>query len=435
MRGLYSVGTAAVVRGALVPWTWIRILRRLDSRQALQERLGYLDAARPAPNRPRLIIHAVSTGEMRAASALVEALATALPDHSIVLTCMTAEARAVAEEIRGRDPRVEACLFLPWDRASAMRRWLDRLRPRGVVVVETEIWPNLFLACRDAGIPVFIASGRVYPRDVNRYRALRPFFRGVLDSVRWLGVQDETAAEAFRQIGGPADRIEVAGNLKYDVPPSGHRLTDSWARSLADCQPLIVAGSTHAPEERWLVNILPGLRSSAPGLRLVLAPRRVQRAAELLRLAARRGFEARAWSAGPPFTGRWDVLVLDQMGWLAPLYRSATVVLAGGTCARRGGHNVIEAAACGRAIIAGPWVSHIRHDVMALAQAGAIVWLQGKDTLQRRVDEALRALLCDTDGREQLGSRARTCVALGQGAAQRSAQRIATILTRSPGSA
>jgi 3-deoxy-D-manno-octulosonic-acid transferase len=424
---VYNAGIWCVVWGVLVPWECCRLLLGRAPSSDIRERLGR-PASIPEASPARIVVHAVSVGEMHAASALVRALAETLPGYSIVLTCMTEDARRTAQRIRSQVRNVEACVFLPWDSAASSRDWLERLRPRAVVMVETEIWPNLFTACRESGIPLFVVSGRIYPRDILLYRLMRPFFRHVLASVTWLGVQTEAEALAFLRIGAPADRVEVVGNIKYDVPGASRRLPGGWESALRQSRPLIIAGSTHSPEERWLVSMLMRLQAAYPGTRLILAPRHVRRAGGVQRAAARSGLKARLWSLGAPDVNDWDVLVLDEMGWLATVYQFADVVVAGGTFARKGGHNVLEASVRQKAIVAGPHVFHIRQDIDRLADREALLWLRDERGLPRRLEDSLRILLGDAERRDCLGRGALEVASSLEGAAKRCAERIGQAL-------
>jgi 3-deoxy-D-manno-octulosonic-acid transferase len=297
--------------------------------------------------------------------------------------------------------------MLPWDRARAVGRWLRRVQPDAVIVIECEIWPNLFVACHDMGIPLFIASGRLYRADVPRYRLARPFFRRVLECTSWIGVQRPEDRDAFVSIGASADKVAVAGNLKYDAVLPVDGLPAGWQRVLG-AGPIVVGGSTHAPEEELLCDTLCRLRGTNPDVRLVLAPRHVGRTPIIERLAARRGLATRRWSDGESHPGSWDVLIVDRLGWLASLYRHADVAVLGGTIGGRGGQNVLEPAAAGCAIVTGPCL-HLAPEAVDLERAGALRIVRGHD-IGAGMLETLTDLLQRPGCRHEMGERARRFV-------------------------
>lgn len=401
---------------ALVPVLWARSLVTRSGRAELWQRL-----ARSVPTAParHVLVHAVSVGEMNAAEPLVAALGAA---HRILLTTGTAAGLVTAERLKSTHPAVSDCVHLPWDR-YAVRDWLRTIAPAAVVVVETEIWPNLFTACRELRIPLFIANGRIRPRDRWKYRLGRGFFRGVLDSAEWIGVQSAGERDAFLAAGAPPDRVQVAGNLKFDAA----QLPRSGSPGLApdgDGRPLVVAGSTHDPEEGWLLECARALSDQERRIRMVLAPRDAARAGSVSRLAHARGFRSLTWSEWSTNTTKpWDVLVLDQYGLLQPCYLVADVVVIGGTFVPVGGHNLLEAAAAARPIVVGPHVDEISAVIEPFETAGALMRLSGTEPV-RALTDGLRLLLDDPERARAMGAAARQVCGLGAGSAARHAQVI-----------
>ncbi len=372
-----------------------------------------------------MVIHGVSAGEMHAAGALATELQALWPACSIVLSTGTRAGRCVADSLRRGLPVVETCVMAPWDRPGALRSWLTRMRVDGVVIVETEIWPGLFWACQDLAIPLVLVSGRLQTSDIWQYGLIRPFFRSVLRTARWIGVQDAEQRAAFVRIGSPPDRTLVLGDLKVDGVPTLEPVPPEWRTSLERCGPMVVAGSTHAPEERLLIDAFVALRREFPELRLLVAPRHVHRASRIRRLAIRRGFRVRAWSEGPRDCASWDILVLDRFGPLRALYEFAEVAVVGGSLSGHGGHNVLEAAACGRAILVGPHVDSIRGTVADLVDADAILRVSLDDRSARHLRDGLGALLRDPDRRRRMADAARRYAGGRQGVARTYAERIA----------
>ncbi len=419
-RAAYRAGAGAAAF-ALVPWAV------LSGRAGeLAERLGR-EAPPPRPG-GRLVLHAVSAGEMSAAGALVAELAARGGGGSIVLTTGTAAGRAVAERLAAAFPVVEGVAYLPWDRPAAMARWLRRVAPRAVAVVETELWPGLFLACRDLRIPLAVASGRLYEKDRPRYRLVRPLFRRVLDAAAWIGTQDEEEREAFVAIGAPPGRTVVAGNLKWDVPPADASPGPAFEPFLSRPGPLVVAVSTHPPEERWLLRAAGRLRSAHPELRVVVAPRDVARAPAVAREAARAGWRAALLPGAGEGRGAPDAsaVVVDAYGLVPALSARAEVVFVGGSLVAGGGHSPLEAAARGVPAVTGPYTRNVRSLVEPLAAAGGLVRLAGADP-ERELAEALSLLLADPLLRRGRGEAARSVVAAHRGAAARHADALLEI--------
>ena len=420
---LYAIGIEVAIWVVLVPVELFWLTLRREDSGPVSERLGRVVLA---TRRPLVVVHAVSVGEMVAAMALIQQLSVELPDHTVILTTGTRQARILAQRLRQRVPVIQACWLLPWDSQWILRRWLIGIRPEAVIVVETEIWPNLYRVSRDLAIPVFIVSGRIDRRVVWAYALGRRFFSPILCWTKWIGVQSAGEKNNFLRIGAPADRTAVMGNLKADNPTLTVRASPPWQDALSRSKPLIVAGSTHSTDERHLLKCLRSLRVQFPDLRLALAPRNPRRAGSLRRLIERSGLQVTLWSHPPSV--RWDVLILDELGFLRLLYQHADIVVGGGTFAPRGGHNVLEAAALGRALIVGPYTWNIQDVIEGLKAVGAVRLVSGRPPGQRALFSALADLLHDTDGRQRLGAMAREYCEGIRGVAPGYARRIAQAL-------
>jgi 3-deoxy-D-manno-octulosonic-acid transferase len=400
-----ALASAAIWLGA-VPWTLARTAAGRTSSGELAERLGRTGTP-PTSLRP-IIIHGVSAGEMTAARALVFALVRRDPRVPILLTMGTRDGRTLAERLREDVPQIIGCTYLPWDRPSAIRQWLTRLQPRAVVVVETELWPGLFSACRSLGIPLSIVSGRLYPRDVARYRWLGQWWSKVMAIPARVLVQDAREAEAFAAVGTPRHLVEVGGNLKFDAV--------CGTRSIrSDDIFTVVAGSTHAPEEEWILGAVSRVQRAGIPCALTLAPRDIRRAPSVRRQADALGVS--------------NVTVLDRMGTLAAAYRTAHVALCGGTFTSRGGHNIIEPASAGCAILTGPHVAHIRRLVDDLESAGGVIRLTTTADPSVGIAQTLMRLHHDRQELERIGERASAWCAATQGAADRAARAILSDLS------
>ena len=379
----------------------------------LPERLG--KGVRRGFGSPFVVIHAVSIGEMAAAGALVSELVARLPGVSIALTTGNRDGVAAGERLMARHTQIVSTSLLPWDRRAAMASWLARLRPSLVAVVETEIWPSLFRACTGLKIPIVIVNGRMPAADAARYRLARAFFRDVLRRAAWIEAQSDEDARRFIDIGADPNRVCASENLKFD---SALSIAEEDAVSSAQGGLLLVAGSTHAPEEDLLLDVFAELRGRYPKLRLVLAPRHVSRSSGVAQRARRRGLRA-ALDSEEPFDT--DVLVVGRVGRLSAFYAVADIAVIGGTFADRGGHNPIEAAARGLSAIAGPSRRNFREIFSGLEAAGGLVSADSPE----RLNIELSRLLDDDARRKKIGTAALRYCRARQGTARACARRIA----------
>jgi 3-deoxy-D-manno-octulosonic-acid transferase len=422
---VYGRLVAIVVWAVLVPFTLAQIARHAATFAELRERLGRV--VLPPPRGVRIVVHAVSAGEMAAAGAFIQRLQAERPEWTVVATAGTRDGRAVANRLRTRLPTIEAVIGLPWDRRGAIERWLGGLACCGVVIVEPEIWPSLYEACGRKRVPLLLVNGHVYPRDVARYRLARWLFTHVLQRPAWIGVQSAAERDRFRAIGALDHRVSIAGSLKLDA--AAEAWTSALAHLVRAVEPrgrTLIGGSTYALEESALLDGLERLRSRVGPTRLILAPRHVERATEVLTAAASRGFRAMSASALSASPQPWDVLVLDRLGELAALYAAADVAFVGGSMVPRGGHNVLEPAARGVAVVVGPHTEHIREVVDDLAAAGGIVRM--RDAEAATLVETVETLFSDDCWRNSLGTRAREhCLGRTGAAAQSVAALIACV--------
>ncbi len=393
-----------LVAAATAPW-WMR-----KSRGGWPERFGRVGAL-PASDRPRVLIHAVSVGEVNLTRPLVERL-SAWCEVVVSSTTDTGLARAKALY---RD-RAHVVRY-PLDASWAVRRFLDAVQPDAVALVELELWPNFLRSCRRRSIPVAVVNGRLSARSLRGYRLLRPYLRGHFRSLAFAAVQDEAYAERFRTMGTPADRVAVAGSMKWDSASVAHHpeAADRLAAALGvdRSRPLVVGGST-APEEHALLR-----RAVPPGVQLLCAPRKPEwfdRAAADLPGCVRRSDP----SSGDPTSGRF---LLDTIGELRSAYELADVVVVGRSFGELFGSDPMEPAALGKAIVIGPRVEDFRASVEALAEADGIV-----RTTAEALPGVLASLMEDPARRDELGANARACVRAHQGAADRHADMLLDLL-------
>ncbi len=408
-----------------------RVLRQRQYLRTLGERLGFLPARFRQAVPGAIWLHAVSVGEVAAAGELARQLRARFPRSPLFVSTTTLAGRATAE--KRLDGLAAGIFYAPLDFVFAVRRVLRALQPAVVIVLETEIWPNLFREVKRTGAGLLMANGRISERTVRRYHRLRPFFGCVLAHADAILTQSEAMRERFVSIGAPVGRTRDAGNLKYDFKPAPAP-ADSPVRALTASARVWVAASTMPPavpgdpdEDEVVIAAFRELAPRHPDLLLILAPRRPERfdpAAE--RLAGIPHLRRSQLKPGGtiPLPG---VLLLDTIGELAGVFFLADVVFMGGTLAHRGGHNILEPAAAARPVITGPHMENFREIAEEFYAAGASVQIAAAGELAG----AVSALLSDIPRAEEIGRRALACAEARRGATACVVEAAAELLERS----
>ena len=386
----------------------IRGLREREYWRGWQARFGF-GAQRPVGG---IWVHAVSVGEVQAAAVLIEALRTRLPGIAITLSCATPSAR-----VRGRTllPGVEV-RYAPYDLPGSVRRCLVGLRPRMLIVLETELWPNLLHEAQRSGVPVLIASARVSARSARIYQRLPGLLRASLAADVWVGAQTDADARRFAALGVPPARLAVVGNIKFDRPlPPGlaQRGAELRARYGAG-RPVWVAGSTHAGEEQIVLEAHRRVLGQQPRALLILAPRHPQRFAAAAAAVAAQRFGCVRRSDDSPHED-YQVLLLDTLGELADFYAAADVAFVGGSLVPIGGHNLLEPAALGLPVLSGPEHFSSPEVARALGGRGALTIVHDAAELAA----ALSRLLADPQARALQGAAGRAAIEANRGALER----------------
>ena len=393
-----------------LPWMWGRLWwkARAEPEYAarMPERFGILPSHLP---KNAIWFHCVSAGETIGAAPMVRELRRRLPNVPIVVTTMTPAGAARARALLG--DAVAHCRA-PYDFPWAVDRCLKHLRPRALVLVETELWPNLVVRAA-AAAPVFLINARLSARSHARYALVPRLMRRVLGGLEAVLCQYEDSAERFRDLGLPADRAQVTGSVKFDIdlPPVVAGDAGVW-----------IAGSTHPPEEEVVLDAHERLRARFPHLRLLLVPRHVTRAPAVLRMATRRGLSAGLQSAGGEEAV--DVVVGDVMGTLAGLYGQADVAFLGGSLDDTGGHNPIEAAVHGRPMVMGPERRNFEEVCRRFEEADCLHLARDAGELA----DAIGARIADPQRRQREGAAARQVVMENAGATRRTVDSLVRCL-------
>ena len=373
---------------------------------------------RDLPGEPTVWIHAVSVGEVNAAAPVVDALLRTRPELRLLVTTITPTGSARVRALW--QSRVEH-VYLPYDLSGAVRRFLAHFRPRLALIVETELWPNLLFCLRDHGIPAYLVNARLSERSLRGYRALAPLVRRALRTFRGIAAQSDADGARFVRLGADPARIQVLGNLKFDVPLDA--AVDTLAATFRDAtggRPAWIAASTHIEEESEVVAVHRRLRALWPGLLLLWAPRHPERFNAVAQQAVDAG-----WRVATRRYTRWPddgdaVFVIDTLGELPQFYACADVAFVGGSLQPIGGHNLLEPAAVGTPIVTGPHLHNFSDIARQLDAAGALRICGDASA----VGDALQSLLDDPALRAGMARAGARLVQEGRGALQRTLQLI-----------
>jgi 3-deoxy-D-manno-octulosonic-acid transferase len=380
--------------------------------QRWHERFGMF---RWPQSRPSLWVHAVSLGEVNAAEPLIRALMERYPDLPMVVTTGTPTGSNRVRQLFGAQV---FHVYLPFDLPFAVRGFLNRVRPRMGVIVETEIWPNLYQACRHRGIPLIIANARISRRSLRGYvPMLHTLMRSALQCVTYVAAQSRLDAARYRLLGARGARVTVVGNLKFDMPvekgllEAGAQLRAAWGAQ----RPVWIAASTHEGEEQVVLDAHLTVLKRLPDALLLLAPRHPERFAGVEQLIRSQGFRyATRQGAGVPQVVT-QCFLIDALGELLPFYAGADLAFVGGSFARIGGHNVLEPAALAKPVLVGPHTFNFEGVTETLIKRGAAVRVPNAEALGAKVLE----LLQDGERRDRMGVAAQHAVARERGAVAR----------------
>ena len=418
LRGLYVVALYLLAPVTVYHLIW-RGFRQGDYFQRWNERYAvYGDE----PQAATVWVHAVSVGEVNAAAPLVNALRTRRPDLRILVTSITPTG---SERIRALWGDKVEHVYLPYDLPGAVSRFLRHYRPTLALVLETELWPNLLFGCRDHGVPAYIVNARLSERSLRGYRVLRPLLRRALRTLRAVLAQSQGDAARFVLLGADADTTLVSGNLKY-VVAVGAGWPDFAAAFAARIggRSAWIAASTHADEEAAVIAMHRRLRGRWPDLLLLWAPRHPER----FKAVAQQAVDA-GWRVATRKLTQWPdrddaVFVIDTLGELMPFYGCARVAFVGGSLQDVGGHNLLEPAAVGTAVVSGPHLHNFADIAAHMRAAGALQ--VGEDAQQ--VADHVERLLDDAPARAAMVAAAHALVDQGRGALRRTLDRIAVDL-------
>lgn len=421
MRLLYILLSYLVLAPVMVLAMLWRGLHDRSYWQDLGQRFGY--GARIIDG-PSLWVHAVSVGEVQAASVLIRELRRMYPSIPLVLTTVTPTG---VDHARRLFPQGIDIRFVPYDLIGSVRRFFDAVQPRIAIILETELWPNLYHECGRRNVPLVLASARISPRSVGRYRRLAGLFRETLSHGIVIAAQSTQDAERFRSIGANTARTHVTGNIKFDltVPASVRDEGRALRQMYAAARRVWIAGSTHDGEEQILLDAQRRLQADGLQPLLMLVPRHPTRFADVAAWLRREGVRFVTRSSRVVPASDTEVVLVDTLGELQAFYGAADAAFVGGSLVPTGGHNLLEPAAVGLPVLTGPHNFNAEDIAQLMIAGGACVVVRGAEDLAREL-----ALLWRNDAlRAERGARAEAFIADNRGALQRLLELLAPVIT------
>ena len=406
MRTLYGLLTYLLQIPVAAYWLLRAALNR-SYRDRLRQRfgLGY-------PRLERCIwIHAVSVGEVQAAVPLVREIARRFPGRALLVTTVTPTGAARVEAAFG--DTVSHC-YIPFEMPVAVNRFFESVNPKLALIMETEIWPNLYRGCGTRNIPLILVSARISPKSLSGYRRFLPLIRETLSHGIIIAAQSEADAERFRALGASPVKTWVTGNIKFDIelPPKLAAAGAELRSSLFGERPIWIAASTHDKEEQQVLAAHRDLLEQYPDLLLILVPRHPQRFDEVRGLVKRRGFRSVSRTQDLACDVATDVFLGDTMGELPLFYAASDVAFVGGSLVPVGGHNLLEPAALGLPVITGPQVFNAQEIADMFVELGACRMVNNSSELAATVSD----LLADTAGAKAMGNKGREVLQRNRGA-------------------
>lgn len=430
---LFTVGFIA-----LLPRFILDVFRHGKYAAGFGERMGRIPFVE-VRGAPVIWLHCVSVGEAQAARPLARAILQRYPSHALVVSTTTLTGQNLAREVFRDD--AAAIFYFPFDWAWTVRRTLSKINPAAVIIMETELWPRFLSECRARRIPVALVNGRLSPRSVRRYQFVRHFISRVVNDLEITLMQSEMDARRISSLGISRKRVHVTGNVKFDAATNGGELvlTAEFRERFhfREARPLLVAASTHSPEERIVIEAFKQLRATLAGkdARLLIVPRHPERFGETAALLASSGLTwARRSDAPKPTETEAEAILLDSIGELRAVYPLASIVFVGGSIARTGGHNVLEPAAAGACIVTGSHTTNFASIVHSFLETDALVQLPplSEADAPSALASVFEELLSDDERREAIARRARGVLERNRGATERTVKLLGEILDQTP---
>ena len=390
MRRIYGLLTLLLLPVFWVGLLWLSI-KQPGYRKNLSQRLGRNLPLLESSSKQRLWVHAVSVGETLAIAPLIERLLSARSDLSVLITSTTPTGAEQVQRLFG--DRVHSAWF-PFDSPGAITRSLDHWQPNALILVETELWPELIHQCSYRGITTLLLNARLSQRSLRRYGRLGSLMRNTVTSLHHIACQHVSDAQHFQALGALEDRLSVVGSLKFDMPKLAlEEQRDALALDLgtrASGRPVLLAASTHTGEDLLVINAFLKVREEHPSALLWLAPRHPERTAAILALIATAKLTAIRRSSGQTVGDSTEVLLIDTLGELPAFMGLASAVFMGGSLVEHGGHNPLEALVFGKPVISGPFTTNFSNLYQTLEAEGLVSLVGDGDGLAEALSQSLK---------------------------------------------
>jgi 3-deoxy-D-manno-octulosonic-acid transferase len=423
MRAIYSLAMYLATPLFLLHLAF-RGLRHPSYFQRWRERFAWF---KQAVRSGGIVVHAASVGEVNAASPLIQALIKRFPDRKITVTTFTPTG---SEQVRTLFGESVYHVYAPLDLPGAVSRFFRHLQPQLLVIMETEIWPNLYFTARRRGLPILVANARISERSMRGYRRLSGLTRDALASVSHFAAQSDIDAERLLACGAEPEKVAVYGNLKFDVslPPDllehGLMMRRQWGTE----RPVLLAGSTHEGEDEAVLSAFTQVLKSFPDALLILVPRHPERFTRVALLAENTGLNTALLSRDNTCGPDNACFVIDAMGALLRYYAACDIAFVGGSLVPIGGHNVLEPAALAKPVIVGPHTFNFEEIVTQLVAHGGALKIDDAQALQK----AVCSLFDRNTEREQMGQAGKALASSGQGALAATLEAIDHLLDQHP---
>lgn len=398
------------------PYIIFKVIVDPRFKKGIFERFGFIDV--PPKTKKRIWVHAASVGEVNLAYSFINELKKKYPESEIIMTVVTPEGYDIAKEKLGALVKV---FFFCLDYTFSVKSFLNKIAPDMVIIMETEIWPNLLKALNKRGIPVGMVNGRISERSFGRYRLIKSFTKKILKNVDFFLMQEEEYKKRLETLTISGANIIVTGNIKFDIDESSFKVDGALADKIAGVD-YIIAASTHDGEEKKLLNIFEDIRRVIPEIKLAIAPRHLKRSTAVEALLSESGIRyiKRTEFGGGKKVADNDVILIDTMGELATFFKHAKIVFMGGSLVNVGGHNILEPAYFSKPILFGPHMQNFAdaRDIM-LIHGGA---LAVRD--ERELKDEIISLLQNKARGEALGRNAKLALEKNAGALKRTLDEI-----------
>ena len=394
------------------------------------ERFGVYDKekrAALAQAKDAIWIQAVSVGEVALCRDFIPLIRSNFPCRTIIFSTITKTGNDLAKKLFAKDAVI---IYFPLDFSFVVRKVIGLIRPKIYVMIETEIWPNFLKETGRSKIPAILINGRISDRSFGKYKLAKPFLKNTLQGISTLCMQSKLDAERIMELGASPEKVKVTGNMKFDIQIKASQLSGAEIRNQLDLEErdeLLVAGSTHKGEEETVVEAYKELLGRFPKLKLLIAPRHIERSGEVEAVVRKYSLDPVRLS-NPSVSRNSDsaprVFILDTIGRLNDFYSVATIVFVGGSLIKHGGQNPIEPAIYGKPVIFGPYMFNFKNIASALVERKAVIRVSN----EKELESAIEDLLMHAKKRSELGERAKQVILENQGATQKNLNEISRFL-------